>query len=163
MPLQIACLTRCIVTLIAFVGLFSRVSFQMLSHIADVNISRCKVTLAAFVRFFLRFFCHVLSKSGRRWRLLRWQVVDCTILTFWPFFDVNFHFLQWFIIDIYIRWIHIWPNYIPKATGQPVSWWEYGMWKLVGRQWSQRGWQCCWTFYPPHCIDSLSWYWWECW
>ena len=90
---------------------------------------------------------------------LRWQVVVCTILSFWPFYDVNFHFLQWFIIDIHVWWIHIWQDCIPNAATHVMMACES---RLEGT-WCQCGWQWHWTFYLPHCIDSLSWYWWERW
>ena len=47
---QITCMRRCIVTLVAFVWLFSTVCFQMFPQIACM--SGCIFTLVAFVRFF---------------------------------------------------------------------------------------------------------------
>ena len=50
MPHQLACLRGCVVTLVAFVFLFSTVRFQMHPQIACPG--RCKVTLVAFFRLF---------------------------------------------------------------------------------------------------------------
>ena len=47
---QIACLKRCIVTLVAFVGLFSTVPFQMCPQ--NICTRGCIVTLVAFVWLF---------------------------------------------------------------------------------------------------------------
>ena len=44
---QIACLSRCIVTLVAFIWLFSTVRFQMYPQ--NMCMGSCKVTLVAFV------------------------------------------------------------------------------------------------------------------
>ena len=50
MFLQIGCLRGCIITLVAFVWLFSTVRLQMCSQMACLR--RCKVTLVAFVWLF---------------------------------------------------------------------------------------------------------------
>ena len=49
---QMACPSRCIVALVAFVWFFTWVNFQMFPQIACPN--RCIITLVAFVRFFSR-------------------------------------------------------------------------------------------------------------
>ena len=46
------CPNKCRVTLLALVGSFPRVRFQMIPQI--ISMKRCKVTLIAFVRFFSR-------------------------------------------------------------------------------------------------------------
>ena len=47
---KMACLNRCKITLVAFVGIFSTVRFQMSSQMACLR--RCKITLVAFVWLF---------------------------------------------------------------------------------------------------------------
>ena len=58
---QMTCLRGCIITLIAFVRLFSTVCFQMCSQIPCLD--GCIITLAAFVRLFSTFgSCPFITK-----------------------------------------------------------------------------------------------------
>ena len=56
---QIVCLKRCIVTLVAFVCLFSIVRFQMCPQMDCLR--RCKVTLVGFVWLFSTVCCQMSS------------------------------------------------------------------------------------------------------
>ena len=69
MSSQIACLRRSIVTLVAFVWVFSTVSFQMSPQIACLR--GCKVTLVAFVWLFSAVYFKMTSQAAfHRWCIL---------------------------------------------------------------------------------------------
>ena len=80
---QNACLSRCIVTLVAFIWLFSTVRFQMYPQ--NMCMGSCKVTLVAFVWLFSAVCFQMSPQSTCIW----WCIV--TLVAFvWLFSSVDF-------------------------------------------------------------------------
>ena len=116
---QIACLRGCIITMVAFVWLYSTMNFQVSPQIACLR--GCVITLVAFVWLFTKMcFQMSLQTSNIRW-------CKVTLIAFFWLLSITFHFhgnlytwsTQTFFVHHHKKWMLVleqWSSFTEKKS-----------------------------------------------